>query len=109
MTPTPSPHPPTPPTLRQIYVGRRFYVNAYKGLRHQNYGMDLLVALGTSTAYGYSLLALGYACGWPHAGEAGGMEGVSEGGCVCMGGSFHVIGLGWHGWTGGVDFRPSPP
>jgi Cu+-exporting ATPase len=50
----------------QAYVGRRFYVNAYKGLRHGNYGMDLLVALGTSTAYGYSLLALVYACGWPH-------------------------------------------
>lgn len=47
-------------------MGRRFYVNAYKGLRHGNYGMDLLVALGTSTAYGYSLLALVYACGWPH-------------------------------------------
>ena len=39
--------------MSQIYVGRRFYVNAYKGLRHKNYGMDLLVVLGTSTAYFY--------------------------------------------------------
>jgi cation transport ATPase len=33
--------------------------------RHRNYGMDLLVVLGTSTAYFYSLIALWHNCTKP--------------------------------------------
>jgi len=46
----------------QIFCGRRFYINAWKGLRHGNMGMDLLVVMGTTTAFAYSLFALLYAC-----------------------------------------------
>ncbi len=39
----------------QFIIGWRFYRNAYLGVRGGSPGMDLLVALGTSAAYGYSV------------------------------------------------------
>ena len=39
----------------QFFIGWRFYVAAFKALRAGAGNMDLLVALGTSVAYGYSL------------------------------------------------------
>lgn len=39
----------------QFLIGGRFYVGAYKALRHWSANMDVLVALGTSAAYVYSL------------------------------------------------------
>ncbi|RCW48458.1 heavy metal translocating P-type ATPase [Paenibacillus prosopidis] len=39
----------------QFYVGRPFYVGAYKALRNGSANMDVLVSLGTSAAYFYSL------------------------------------------------------
>ncbi len=39
----------------QFVIGRRFYVAAWKALRAGSGNMDLLVALGTSAAYFYSL------------------------------------------------------
>jgi len=39
----------------QFVIGWRFYVAAYKALRARTGNMDLLVALGTSSAYGFSL------------------------------------------------------
>ncbi len=39
----------------QLYFGRRFYVAAYKAVRAGSANMDLLVALGTSAAFGFSL------------------------------------------------------
>lgn len=42
----------------QFIIGARFYVGAWKALRAKIGNMDLLVALGTSTAYFYSLYAL---------------------------------------------------
>ncbi|MGG0938674.1 heavy metal translocating P-type ATPase [Brevibacillus centrosporus] len=39
----------------QFYVGRQFYVGAYKALRNGSANMDVLVSLGTSAAYFYSL------------------------------------------------------
>lgn len=39
----------------QFYVGWQFYVGAYKSLRNKSANMDVLVALGTSAAYFYSL------------------------------------------------------
>ena len=39
----------------QFWVGRRFYVNAWKALKRHAATMDTLIALGTSAAYFYSL------------------------------------------------------
>ncbi|WP_223066147.1 heavy metal translocating P-type ATPase [Paenibacillus caui] len=39
----------------QFYIGGHFYVGAYKALRNKSANMDVLVALGTSAAYFYSL------------------------------------------------------
>ena len=39
----------------QFMIGRQFYVGAYKALRNGSANMDVLVALGTSAAYFYSL------------------------------------------------------
>ncbi|WP_188455343.1 heavy metal translocating P-type ATPase [Virgibacillus oceani] len=40
----------------QFYVGWQFYTGAYKNLRNKSANMDVLVALGTSAAYFYSLV-----------------------------------------------------
>lgn len=40
----------------QFYVGRQFYVNGFKSLRNGSANMDVLVALGTSVAFFYSVL-----------------------------------------------------
>ncbi len=42
----------------QFIIGARFYMGAWKALRARTGNMDLLVALGTSTAYLYSLYVL---------------------------------------------------
>ena len=39
----------------QFWCGRRFYVTAFKALRARTANMDVLVALGTTAAYGLSL------------------------------------------------------
>jgi Cu+-exporting ATPase len=39
----------------QFLIGKQFYVGAYKALRNGSANMDVLVALGTSAAYFYSL------------------------------------------------------
>ena len=39
----------------QFYVGRQFYVGGYKSLRAGGANMDVLIALGSSAAYFYSL------------------------------------------------------
>lgn len=39
----------------QFFVGGQFYLGAYKALRNKSANMDVLVALGTSAAYFYSL------------------------------------------------------
>ncbi len=39
----------------QFYIGAPFYVGAYRALRNKSANMDVLVALGTSAAYFYSL------------------------------------------------------
>ncbi|QHZ49811.1 heavy metal translocating P-type ATPase [Paenibacillus larvae] len=39
----------------QFIIGAQFYVGAYKALRNKSANMDVLVALGTSSAYFYSL------------------------------------------------------
>lgn len=39
----------------QFYVGRQYYLGAYKALRNRTANMDVLIAMGTSAAYFYSL------------------------------------------------------
>lgn len=39
----------------QFYIGKQFYVGAYKALKNKGANMDVLVALGTSAAYFYSV------------------------------------------------------
>lgn len=39
----------------QFFIGGPFYIGAYKALRNRSANMDVLVALGTSAAYFYSL------------------------------------------------------
>ncbi len=39
----------------QFYVGRQYYISAYKSLRNGSANMDVLVALGSSAAYFYSI------------------------------------------------------
>ncbi|WP_100334221.1 heavy metal translocating P-type ATPase [Bacillus alkalisoli] len=39
----------------QFYIGWQFYEGAYKSLRNKSANMDVLVALGTSAAYFYSI------------------------------------------------------
>jgi P-type Cu+ transporter len=39
----------------QFYVGRQYYEGAYKALRNRSANMDVLIAMGSSVAYFYSL------------------------------------------------------
>lgn len=39
----------------QFYIGKQFYIGAYKSLRNRSANMDVLIVLGTSAAYFYSL------------------------------------------------------
>lgn len=39
----------------QFYFGATFYKGAYKALKNRSANMDVLVALGTSSAYFYSV------------------------------------------------------
>jgi len=42
----------------QFGIGKRFYISAYKGLKHRSPTMDLLVAMGTSAAFFFSVMAM---------------------------------------------------
>ena len=45
----------------QFYVGWQYYVGAFKSLRGGSANMDVLIAMGSSVAYFYSVLVtLGY-------------------------------------------------
>ncbi|MDY3199506.1 MAG: heavy metal translocating P-type ATPase [Arcobacter sp.] len=45
-------------TIVQFYAGARFYNLAFKALKNRNYDMNVLVALGTSAAYFYSVFVV---------------------------------------------------
>lgn len=49
----------------QFIIGKQFYVGAYKALRNGSANMDVLVALGTSAAYFYSLYSAIQSIGSP--------------------------------------------
>ncbi|KKA29953.1 hypothetical protein TD95_003780 [Thielaviopsis punctulata] len=51
----------------QFGIGKRFYVSAYKGLKHRAPTMDVLVVLGTSCAFFFSIFLMMHAvCRAPH-------------------------------------------
>lgn len=50
----------------QFIIGRRFYTGSYKSLRHGSANMDVLIALGTNTAYFYSVYSVLRAATSPH-------------------------------------------
>eukprot|EP01137_Pigoraptor_chileana_P025404 Opistho-2@94854 len=50
----------------QFGVGARFYIGAFKSLRHGVANMDVLVAGGTSAAYFYSIVTIALAMANPH-------------------------------------------
>lgn len=51
----------------QFYVGWQYYVGAYKSLRSGSANMDVLIAMGSSVAYLYSLpIAFGILAGHPY-------------------------------------------
>src|SRR5690606_25819892 len=45
-------------TLVMALVGRHFFSGAWRGLRHGSFNMDTLIALGSGTAYIYSVVVL---------------------------------------------------
>ena len=45
-------------TVVQVYLGKDYYVSAWKALKNRTANMDTLVALGSSVAYFYSLAIL---------------------------------------------------
>jgi Cu+-exporting ATPase len=47
----------------QFYVGRQFYSGAFKALRNRSANMDVMIALGSSAAYFYSIPVT---LGWIH-------------------------------------------
>jgi Cu+-exporting ATPase len=42
----------------QFGIGKRFYISAYKSLKHRSPTMDVLVVLGTSCAFSFSILVM---------------------------------------------------
>ncbi|KAG8998958.1 hypothetical protein FRB94_006504 [Tulasnella sp. JGI-2019a] len=42
----------------QFWLGRRFYISSYKAIKHGSATMDVLVAMGTTAAYSYSVFIL---------------------------------------------------
>ncbi len=48
----------------QFWIGKRFYIGAWNSLRGGGANMDVLIALGTSMAYGYSVAVVVWAL--PH-------------------------------------------
>ncbi|KAJ3275396.1 ATPase Cu transporting protein 7B [Terramyces sp. JEL0728] len=44
----------------QFHIGSHFYTQAYKALKHGSYTMDVLIALGTSLAFGFSVVSILY-------------------------------------------------
>ncbi len=42
----------------QFYIGKRFYIGAYHSIRKSSLGMDVLVVLGTTSAFLYSIYLL---------------------------------------------------
>jgi Cu+-exporting ATPase len=70
----------------QFWLGARFYAGAWRALRHRSANMDVLVALGTTAAYGLSVYV------WLGGGAATAMAGIrmDEGWRGLLGGGAHL-------------------
>ncbi len=62
-----------PATFIQVWAGRRFYRPAWRAARHGTTNMDTLVAVGTTAAWGYSLVVTL----WPEVVMTAGIEPVT--------------------------------
>jgi Cu+-exporting ATPase len=52
-------------TIAIVYVGSAFYRSAWAALKRWTSNMDTLIAMGTTVAYGYSVVAMaGHLAGW---------------------------------------------
>jgi Cu+-exporting ATPase len=49
-------------TVIQIFIGAPFYISAFKSLKHKSANMDVLIVLGTTSAwsYGIAMISKGY-------------------------------------------------
>jgi Cu+-exporting ATPase len=49
-------------SIMQFYMGYDFYISAYKSLKHKSANMDVLIVIGTTSAwfYGFILIFIGY-------------------------------------------------
>ena len=45
-------------SLIQFYLGKQFYVSAWKSVKHKSANMDVLIVIGTTAAYGYGVLLI---------------------------------------------------
>ena len=45
-------------SLIQFYLGRQFYVSAWKSVKHKSANMDVLIVIGTTAAYGYGIILI---------------------------------------------------
>jgi Cu+-exporting ATPase len=45
-------------TIIQFYMGKGFYISAYKSLKHKSANMDVLIVIGTSSAWLYGMIRL---------------------------------------------------
>ncbi len=50
-----------------VFPGRHFFLNAWKNLRHRQANMDTLIAMGTGTAWLYSMAVVAFAGALPEA------------------------------------------
>jgi len=62
----------------QFYVGWQYYVGAYKSLRNGSANMDVLIAMGSSVAYFYSLVIVLTSLGIKTAPSGMGMGGAAQ-------------------------------
>eukprot|EP00158_Paraphelidium_tribonemae_P008506 Partr_v1_DN28594_c0_g1_i1_m73325 putative Copper-transporting ATPase len=50
----------------QFFIGRRFYVSSWKALKHGSATMDVLIVVGTTCSFVFSIFALMYGVAYPH-------------------------------------------
>mmetsp|Transcript_46822 Transcript_46822/g.102319 ORF Transcript_46822/g.102319 Transcript_46822/m.102319 type:complete len:1181 (-) Transcript_46822:118-3660(-) len=83
----------------QFIIGAKFYRGAFQGMKHGNFGMDFLIALGTSAAYFYSSFAVLYsAATYTSSSDTGDSDMVHAGNHTTHGsGSHHDAELAHHG------------
>ena len=77
----------------QVWLGWRFYLAGWKAVKARAGNMDLLVALGTSAAYGLSVYQL------IQSGDEGAVHLYFEASAVAVGDGVGHPGPSWLGWN----------